>query len=56
MKTIEQELYKPEKKEQRIELDEEEKNPYETLLIQDIREEEFNQVTCKWRNGQHVVM
>ena len=34
IETIKQELCKPEKKEQQIELDEEqEKNPYETLLI-----------------------
>ena len=39
---MKQGLCKTEKKEQQIELDEEqEKNPYETLLIQDIKEEDF---------------
>ena len=42
IETIKQELCKSEKKEQQIELDEEkEKNPYETLLIWDIKEEEL---------------
>ena len=42
IKTIKQEICKPEEKEQQIKLDEkQEKNPYETLLIWDIKEEEL---------------
>ena len=42
IETIEQKLWKPEKREQQLELDKkQEKNLYETLLIQDIKEEEL---------------
>ena len=42
IQTIRQELCKPEKKEQQIELDEEqEKNPCEIMLIHDIKEEDL---------------
>ena len=56
IKTLKQELCKPEKNEQQIELEEKQgKNPYETMLMQDIKKEELNKVACKWRNGQNIV-